>query len=150
MWLTEQEIEEFIRDFEACRLPKVRWTHDAHLLVGLWYLTHHSPDDALSLVRQRIRAHNEAVGTGNTARRGYHETLTRFFLRGIAAHLDAHRGKSLPACFAALRQSPLARKDWPLRFYTPERLFSAEARAGWLEPDVVALLPDMEKEKFSP
>ena len=136
MFATTQDIEAFIRDFEACVLPKPRWTHHAHLVVGIWYLTHHSADDALAIVRRRIRAYNEAVGTANTETSGYHETLTRLFLRGISAHLSAYSGESLPSSLALLLQSPLANKDWPLSFYTRERLFSGAARHGWLEPDL--------------
>ena len=136
MFATAQDIEAFVRDFEALRLPKPRWTHRAHLVIGLWYLTHHSPDDALSIARQRIRAYNEAVGTANTDSSGYHETLTRLFLRGIAAHILAHSSESLPSSLALLFQSPLAHKDWPLSFYSRERLFSVAARHGWLEPDL--------------
>jgi hypothetical protein len=136
MFSTSQEIESFIRDFEARTLPASRWTHQAHLLIGLWYLTHHSHDDALAVVRERIRAYNEAVGTANTDSSGYHETLTRLFLRGIAAHIPEHGGEPLPESLALLLQSPLAQKDWPLSFYSRERLFSAAARREWLEPDM--------------
>ena len=31
------------------------------------------------------------------------------------------------------------RRDWPLRFYSAERLFSVEARRGYLEPDLAPL-----------
>ena len=136
MFATAQDIEAFVRDFEALRLPKPRWTHHAHLVIGLWYLTHHSPDNALSIVRRRIRSYNEAVGTANTDSSGYHETLTRLFLRGIASHMLAHSSESLPSSLALLLQSPLAHKDWPLSFYSRERLFSVAARHGWLEPDL--------------
>jgi hypothetical protein len=135
MFTTAQDIEALIRDFEARILPKACWTHQAHLVVGLWYLTHHSPDDALAIVRQRIRAYNEAAGTANTDSSGYHETLTRLFLSGIAAHLSTHSNESLPTSVALLLQSPLVHKDWPLSFYSPERLFSVAARHEWLEPD---------------
>jgi hypothetical protein len=30
-------------------------------------------------------------------------------------------------------------RDWPLRFYSPERLFSVEARRRFVEPDLRAL-----------
>ena len=139
MFATAQDIEAFVRDFEALRLPKSRWTHHAHLVVGLWYLTRYSPDDALSIVRHRIRAYNEAVGTANTDSGGYHETLTRLFLRGISGHISVHGGDPLPRSLALLLQSPLAHKDWPLSFYSRERLFSVDARNGWVEPD---LTPD--------
>ena len=31
------------------------------------------------------------------------------------------------------------RRDWPLRFYSAERLFSVEARRNFVAPDVAAL-----------
>ena len=133
--LLAPDIAEFVRQFEECTLPKPRWTHQAHLVVGLWYLSRHSADEALPIVRQRIRAYNEAVGTENTDTGGYHETLTRFFLNSIAAHMARHPEKSLPDSLALLLRSPLARSSWPLQFYTRERLFSVQARREWLEPD---------------
>lgn len=136
MLATAQDIESFIREFEAGSLPKSRWTHHSHLVVGLWYLAHHSADDALSIVRQRIRAYNEAVGTANSDTGGYHETLTRLFLRGISEHIAAHSSESLPSSLTLLLQSPLADKDWPLSFYSREQLFSVAARREWVEPDL--------------
>jgi hypothetical protein len=137
LWGTNEAIEAFIRKFEACRLPKVQWTHHAHLLAGLWYLSHHHPDDALAIMRCRIRAHNEFVGIANTDSSGYHETLTCFFLQGIASHRAAHCGESLLDVLASLLQSPLASKDWPLASYSRERLFSVAARRQLLKPDLI-------------
>ena len=134
---TVEDIEAFIRDFEAGALPKSRWTHQAHLLVGLWYLSNHSPDDALLLVRKFIRAHNDAVGTANTDSSGYHETLTRFYLNGIAAHMALHSGKSLADSLALLLKTPLANKTWPLDYYSRERLLSVVARRQWVAPDLM-------------
>ncbi len=134
--LHAQDIESFVRDFEACILPKPRWTHQAHLLVGLWYLSRHPPAEALDIVRERIRAYNVAVGTANTDSSGYHETITRLYLNGIGAHLARHGTQSLPKSLALLLESPLARSDWPLQFYSRERLFSGRARRQWVEPDL--------------
>jgi hypothetical protein len=39
----------------------------------------------------------------------------------------------------ALLQAPEGRRDWPLRFYSPNLLFSKAARLGWVEPDLAAL-----------
>lgn len=36
----------------------------------------------------------------------------------------------------ALLTAPEGRRDWPLRFYSRELLFSKEARLGWMEPDL--------------
>lgn len=139
--LLAEDIEEFVRQFEACTLPKPRWTHQAHLLVGLWYLSKHTLAEALDIVRQRIRAYNVAVGTANTDNSGYHETLTRLYLNGIAAHMARHSGEPLPHTLALLLKTPLARSDWPLEFYSRERLFSVLARLQWVEPDLPGDVP---------
>jgi hypothetical protein len=89
--------------------------------------------------RHRSTAHppyNAAAGTATTDSSGYRETLTRLFLRGIAAHLFAHSNESLPRSVALLLQSPLAHKDWPLSFYSRERFFSVAAGNEWIEPDL--------------
>ncbi len=133
-------IEELVSTFLAGRLPRARWTHRAHLVVGLWHRRHHPSARALQLLRRRIRAHNTAVGTPNSPVSGYHETLTRFFLQAIAAFDTAAIATAggelpLPEAAAALLASPLADPAYPLRFYSAERLFSAEARRAWLPPD---------------
>jgi hypothetical protein len=111
------------------------------LLVGLWYLSKHTPAEALNIVRERIRAYNVAVGTANTDSSGYHETLTRLYLDGIAAHRARHSGELLPKLLALLLDTPLARSDWPLEFYSRERLYSVLARRQWVEPDLARDAP---------
>ena len=39
----------------------------------------------------------------------------------------------------ALLLSPMGRRDWPLRFYSRERLFSVEARLTHVDPDLEAM-----------
>jgi len=46
---------------------------------------------------------------------------------------------SLAERVAQLLDSPVASKDALLRFYSLERLMSAQARAAWVEPDVLPL-----------
>jgi hypothetical protein len=137
MFAIDQQIESFISEFEACKLPKARWTHEAHLLVGLWYLSHHSPAEALDIVRARIRAHNESVGTANTDTSGYHETLTRLYLDGIAAFRDKYKGLPVTSVAKLLMESPLANSAYPFVFYSKARLFSVKARHEWVEPDLL-------------
>ena len=38
-----------------------------------------------------------------------------------------------------LLHSPMGRRDWPLRFYSAERLFSVEARRHFVPPDLASL-----------
>ena len=136
MFATDREFQEFIGAFESRSLPKLQWTHHAHLAVALWYASRESPPHALEVVRRNIRAYNEAVGTINDDHHGYHETLTQLFLRGVHVHVQQHSESSLLASLLALLQSPMGRSDWPLQFYSKERLMSVAARRDWLEPDL--------------
>jgi len=129
----------FIEEFESRRLPKPRWTHHAHLLAGYWYLTRYPPEQALAVMRERIRAHNESVGTANTDSSGYHESITRLYLDGIAAHMAQNRAASFEESLRLLLHGPLADSGWPLKYYSRARLFSVAARREWLEPDLQPL-----------
>ena|SRR5664279_4555856 len=136
------ETDRIAREFIARTLPKSEWTHEAHLRVGLWHSLRHPEADALNLMRQRIRAYNESTGVANTPDSGYHETITRFYLRVIRCFLES-AGCGGP--IDELARELIARfgeRDLPLRHYTRERLFSAEARLNWLAPDL-APLPDI-------
>jgi hypothetical protein len=39
----------------------------------------------------------------------------------------------------AVLQAEEGRRDWPLRFYSADLLFSTEARLAWVEPDLAPL-----------
>ena len=87
-----------------------------------------------------IRRYNESVGGVNDETQGYHETITQVFIRGVRLSLarsgGAGAGRAGQRAAAARREG---RRDWPLRFYSRERLFSVEARLGWVEPDLACL-----------
>ena len=76
----------------------------------------------------------------NSDTEGYHETITRVFLRGVRLFLEeADPAEPLHELVNELLLSPMGRRDWPLRFYSPERLFSVDARRHFVEPDVASL-----------
>jgi hypothetical protein len=80
--------EALVAAFLARTLPKVAWTHVAHLRVGLWHVRRFGEEGALARLRDGIRAYNESVGTANTDSPGYHETLTVFYVRIIADFIE--------------------------------------------------------------
>jgi len=128
-----------VRGLIARSLPKAEWTHHAHLRAGLWHALHYPDDVALDLLRERIRAYNQATGVANTASSGYHETITRFYLHVISTYL---RSVDSRRAIDELAQELIARygdRDLQLRHYTRQRLFSPEARFSWLEPALEAL-----------
>ena len=132
--------EALVAAFLARTLPKVAWTHVAHLRVGLWHVRRFGEEAALARLRDGIRAYNEAVGTANTDSSGYHETLTVFYVRVIADFLDrepaaASGDEVQEAALIAARGA----RALPLEYYSRDRLFSVEARRGWVPPDLKRL-----------
>lgn len=133
---TALEVGALVRRFESCALPFAEWTHAAHLTVALWFLLHHDWPEAVALVREGIKRYNHAHGVPTTRERGYHETLTLFWMRHVRAFLadGFNEGRSLLDLANELAES--ADKTLPLRHYSRERLFSWEARLDWVEPDL--------------
>jgi hypothetical protein len=136
--LSEADIDRIGEGVVARTLPKAEWTHAAHFAAAVWVLTGRQYDAARDMPGL-IRAYNEATGVANTDTDGYHETITQASLRAASAWLDAHAGQSRAEALASLLASPYGRSDWLLIHWSREALFSAEARRGWLEPDLKPL-----------
>ncbi|MGN6391531.1 MAG: hypothetical protein ACTHM9_04690 [Gemmatimonadales bacterium] len=135
-WADAGEVTDLVARFEDASLPHAAWTHRAHLTVALWYAHHHAPADALDLMRTGILRLNAVHGVPTTATRGYHETITRFYIHVITHYLRVHGTSGTWAERANRLVEALGRRDLPLRHYSEARLGSPEARARWLEPDL--------------
>lgn len=123
----------------ARTLPRPEWTHEAHLATCAWLILERpdlSPERDLPGL---IRRYNESVGGVNSDDEGYHETITQVSIVGVRAALARSEGAGLCERVNALLLAAEGRRDWPLRFYSRERLLSVEARRGWVEPDLAAL-----------
>lgn len=126
--------------FLARTLRRSDWTHEAHLAATTYLLLRHREIDVDKELPSLIRCFNESIGGVNSDSEGYHETITRVFLRGVRLFLsDADLSAPLHDLVNELLVSPMGKRDWPLRFYTPRRLFSIDARNAFVEPDIAAL-----------
>lgn len=135
--MTTDRIDALAEGFLACTLPKEEWTHEAHLIVGLWHLNRYPFYEALLRMRCRIITYNQATGGVNSADSGYHETLTEFWLRQLAEfRRSAGEEKSLEQQCNQLFASSFADRRLPFEYYSRELLFSVRARAKWTEPDL--------------
>jgi hypothetical protein len=123
----------------ACSLAKEDWTHEAHLAACLYLLTQRPDVDVDAEIAGIISRFNESVGGVNDDESGYHDTITRTYLAGVRLFLRAHPEGGLADRVNALLVSPVGRRDWPLGFYSRERLFSVAARRGFVEPDRASL-----------
>ncbi len=135
--MVNSEIESLIGAFEACTLPASEWTHEKHLIVALWYLIRQPREEATCRIREGIQRYNLSKGNAT----GYHETITLAWIAVIANFLAA-RDRQQP--IDDLAEDLLAAcdaRDYLLRFYSRDRLFSPEARHHWVEPDLQPLEP---------
>jgi hypothetical protein len=125
-----------VAEFENRTLPKAEWTHGAHLTMGFWYSSHLPPATALDAMRAGILRLNESHGVASTPTSGYHETITRAYMRLIGAHLaeDGGGGEWHQRANRVLER--LGTRDLLFTYYTRERLMSPAARAAWMEPDL--------------
>ncbi|WP_066819879.1 hypothetical protein [Sphingomonas mali] len=146
--MTEHEIRYFFDDAAvrhvgegllARSLPKAEWTHEAHLAACLWLLTERPDINVERDLPAIISGYNEAVGGVNDATQGYHHTITLTYVAAIRGFLAAIRD-DLPLVekVNALLTAPEGRRDWALTLYSRDRLFSVQARLGYLPPDLAS------------
>jgi hypothetical protein len=127
----------------ARTLTRLEWTHEAHLAACLWILVERSDILPERDLPEIIRRFNESVGGVNDETQGYHETITKCFIKAVRAYLPStDPAWPLAGKVNGLLLAPEGKRDWPLRFYSPELLFSRAARLGWVEPDLRDL-PDI-------
>ncbi len=130
--MTLSEIDSLIERFRNQTLPIAEWTHQAHLVVGLWFSKHYTHEEAVCYLRSGIISYNNTVGTPNTPERGYHETLTLFWAKVARDFAEAHPDLDMESLCNALLTSEFATREYPLRFYSREELFSTKARAFFI------------------
>jgi hypothetical protein len=137
---SDAEIEHIGEGLVARTLPRSEWTHEAHLAATTYLLLKRPDIDIDKDLPGLIRRYNESVGGVNSDTEGYHETITRAFLHGVRLFLsEAELSEPLHELVNALLLSPTGDRDWPLRFYSPDRLFSIEARQTFILPDIASL-----------
>jgi hypothetical protein len=124
----------------ARTLPRPEWTHEAHLAACAWLLVERPgilPERDLPAI---IRGYNESVGGVNDETQGYHETITQCFIRAVRVYLGGSPSEQpLVRKVNGLLLAEEGSRDWPLRFYSSERLFCVTARLGWVDPDLAPL-----------
>ncbi len=120
-------------------LPKARWTHEGHIAATAGLMLLHPGMPAERELRGLIMRLNDSHGVPNSDTRGYHETITLFFLAAIR-HALAHDDATLPAharVNALLDAGLLGDGKRALAPYWSEAvLFSVEARRNWVPPDL--------------
>ncbi|HEY0628976.1 MAG TPA: hypothetical protein VGD23_06575, partial [Sphingomicrobium sp.] len=139
-FLSDEAVAHVGEGLLARTLARQEWTHEAHLAATTYLVLRHPEMDLDAELPSIISRYNESVGGVNSDTEGYHDTITRAYLRGIRLFLDeADSTRPVHDLVNELLMSPMGRRDWPLRFWSKERLMSVAARRGWVEPDLAAM-----------
>lgn len=124
--------DELVGGFEAGTLGD--FPHPSHVRLTLIYLARHGVDETRRCMADGLLLF--ATMKGHPEK--FHVTITRAWLELIDSARRLHPAARDPealvaACPALLDKGALR------RFYSPERLDSDDARAGWVEPDLAPI-----------
>lgn len=136
---SDEELLALVRAFETCAISREAWDHSGHIAVALVYATDHGEVDGTERMRNALlhfaKVHNIVPSPG----RGYHETLTRFWMRMVAV-AATELDDAMPMYERANEAiDRLADKNVAKRYYSPELIASGEARNGFVLPDLAEL-----------
>jgi hypothetical protein len=131
----EKEIFALLEAFENATISREEWKHAEHMVVALCYLEDFELAEATDKMRSGIlNLIEKGFGIDLSKEMPYHETITVFWMRTVFAYSLLHPGESLVEKANGLIVS--YDTDHPLRFYSREVLFSDEARASFIDPDI--------------
>ena len=134
----EKEIYALFASFEDATVSRDEWKHAEHLVVALCYLENHDLETATALMRVGIlNLLERGFGVDLSQEMPYHETITVFWMRTAYAFSLMH--KELSMLEKANSLCEMFDKDYPLRFYSRELLFSDRARSEFVGPDLSPL-----------
>ena len=128
---------ELTRALERGEIANEAFHHLSHLHVAWVYLSESScVDDAAAKMRNTLQKFAAAAGKSEK----YHETITLFWVYLLAGIHAVGSRQSLKQIVQANPQ--LLEKNFPLAYYSSERLFGDKARSSWVEPDLKPLSDD--------
>jgi hypothetical protein len=132
---SKEEIELLVGKFKGRTLSKVEWTHEAHLIVGLWFMNTYGLHEGICRLKSGIILLNQALQIENTGNMGYHETLTVFWAKVIATYINISSETTLEGLVNEFLSSRLADKLLPFEFYDKHILLSKDYRTIYISEE---------------
>lgn len=126
------EDETFYADVESGAFGPADFDHRAHLRLAYVLLTAHEDDESLRVFRDVLQRFIAKHGIDPAK---YHETLTRAWLMAVR-HVMDRAGRTVSFADFIRRDTSLLDPLVMMSHYSSARLFSAEARADFLPPDL--------------
>ena len=129
--ISTKQAYNIVAQFEDCTLPREKWTHEMHLIVGLYMVLTYK-EKALAAMKERIWRYNDITGKGNNGT-GYHETLTVFWLWAVKRFCDEKRITTFDekSIDELIFDETLAQRKLVEEYYHPAILMSPHARRAF-------------------
>src|SRR5688572_24141263 len=125
----------FRSDFEEGRVTPAQFDHRAHVRLAYVYLTEGGVDAAADAMRNALLGFLERHGVDAAK---YHETLTRSWILAVRHFMERTPAAASADAFIAANPELLDSKIM-LTHYSASVLFSPEARAQFVEPDLQSI-----------
>ena len=126
------EIEAVVKGFESCTTAKDDFTHLKHLTVAVFYLYDSNEREATARMRTGLLRFLNHHGVGEAK---FHETLTVFWIKTLRAFMLALDPETSLLEMTNRSLEQFSNSSLVLEYYDEQRLFSDEARQGWITPD---------------
>ncbi len=126
-----QEDRNFRSAFEACTVPPSQFNHEAHVRLAYVYLAECDVESAVQRMREALLNFLEHNGIPSSK---FHETITRAWVLAVR-HFMSRSTSTFFADFIAKNPELLDSKIM-LTHYSASVLFSSDARASFVEPDL--------------
>lgn len=136
---TRQEIGAFVRQFESCALPPVRWNHRARLAITCWYRLRLGEAAATERLLARCRRYTREHALRLHRYDSYHETLTLFWLAVAGTFVSAHDAGDLLDVVNHFVERFGDKEELFREYFSREHISSWAARDHWVEPDLRSL-----------
>jgi hypothetical protein len=130
--------DEFLLRFEDCTWPLDQFHHREHVKVAYLYLRQFPLAEAIDRIRDGLKRYQAAHQVPDAIDQGYHETMTQAWMRLVhfimCEHSPAETADEFFDAHPELWQMKVLRF-----FYSRERIMSPEAKANFVEPDIISL-----------
>lgn len=123
---------EFRDQMETCEFPVSDFNHRAHLRLAYIYLAHNDPETSSELMKDTINRFLDHNGVDPSK---FHETITRAWI--LAVHHFMNKTETADSADEFIDRNPqLLDTNIMMTHYSAEVLFSDEARATFVQPDL--------------
>jgi hypothetical protein len=130
--LLSDDDRHFRAEFEACRYPPAMFDHRGHLRLAYVYLAESDTESAVASMRAALLVFLRHHGVDVSK---YHETITRAWILAVRHFMEISPAASSADAFIDANPILLDSKIM-LTHYSAELLFSEEARARFVEPNL--------------